>query len=304
METLDAVIFLSLSGFAFLGLCAYQSFRTSIIRPTRKLKRRVDVDQTHRANSAAATEYFDRWFTNLITKSGLKSDVTTAAVFLGCIAVLAGAIGFVLDWNPIFQLLFSITVFAIGVAAIFAMQNYRIRQFTTKFPAALDLVARSTRTGSSLETALSVAQRKSEQPIRDEFNLCLQQLRLGHSATDVTRDLARRIGNMDTQIFAHTISVHQNLGGRLADALEHLAEVIRERANYVEKARAATDIGRFAVVAIVFMAVFVFLFLMFAYPEYLGKLYVSPLGQKMITYAALSELVGLVWVFLTLKSEY
>ena len=304
METIDFVAFLLLTASAFLALCAYKSFRAPRPSPQRKLKRKVEVDVSPAEGAAKLTDLFDRWFIKLVVKSGIQLNVKTTAVLLGSSAVLAGAIGFVADWEPVFQLFFSVAVFSIGIGLLVVLTKIRIRKFASQFPSALDLMARSTRSGGSFEVALAIAGNQSEQPIRSEFLQCVQQLKLGQSATEVVRNLANRIGNLDTQIFAHTIGVHQNLGGRLADALEKLSDVIRDRAEYVEKVRAATDIGRFAVVAIVFMAFFVFLFLMFAYPEYLAKLYVSELGQKMIVYAGISELVGLIWVFLTLKSEY
>lgn len=304
METIDIVIFLLITCAAFLGFAAIKSYRNPVHKPKTRLKRRLDLRNPGSEASNSATDSFDQWFTRLVVKSGIKLDVKTVSVLLGCVAVLAGAIGFVADWQPFLQLLFSVTVFLLGIGVIHTLTSIRIRKFATQFPTALDLMARSTRTGGNLETALAIAGNNSEQPIQGEFDHCVKQLQLGSSAGDVAQDLASRIGNMDTRLFAHTVGVHQNLGGRLGDALERLAEVIRDRTEYTEKVRSITGIGRFAVVAIVFMAIFVFLFLMLAYPEYLAKLYISKLGQKMLIYAAISELVGLIWVAMTLKSEF
>ena len=195
-------------------------------------------------------------------------------------------------------------MFLVGISVYYVMMIRRIRSFSIQFPTTLELLARATRAGEDLEAAMNIVGRTCEEPIRSEFKQCIRQLQMGLAPDRVTNDLAKRIGTMDTHLFAHTVSVHRNLGGRLADALERLSTVIRDRTEYTEKIRSITGIGRFAVVAIVFMAIFVSGYLILAHPEYIGKLLSSDFGQKMLVYAAVSELVGLIWVGLTLKSEF
>jgi tight adherence protein B len=105
------------------------------------------------------------------------------------------------------------------------------------------------------------------------------------------------------KIFAQTVAVHEQMGGRLGKTLQRLSSVIRERGEYIEKLRSATSLGRFAAIMITLIGLGALLYLVLFQPEYLGRLTQSPLGQRMIIYAAVSEVVGVVLIFLTLNAE-
>jgi tight adherence protein B len=222
---------------------------------------------------------------------------------IACLGLTASAAAFVFELNVWLQIALGVGVVVVAISSLWLMMNRRRQNFSRLFPTSLELTARATRAGESFEAALRIACEASAEPIKSEFAVCLRQLELGRPPAQVVEDLAIRIGTTDTHLFAHTVAIQQSLGGRLADSLERLARVIRDRYECSEKFKSVTGIGRYAVFAIVSMGLFVLAYMQVAEPEYIGKLVASPLGHKLVVYAIASELIGLVWVAITLNSE-
>jgi tight adherence protein B len=190
-----------------------------------------------------------------------------------------------------------------GLIAVWFAAVRREKQFSKHFPAAIELLARSVQAGESLEASLELAAESTQEPVASELLRCAKQLNVGRSVSSVMSDLASRFPMMDVRIFAHTVSIHRATGGRLSETLVRLARVIRQRSEYLQKIRTMTGLGRFAAIAIGYMGVFVLGYLSFMHPDYIQKLWTSPLGQKMAIYALISEFVGVIWVAVVLRSE-
>ena len=139
--------------------------------------------------------------------------------------------------------------------------------------------------------------------MKTELERCTRQMELGIAPAKAISTLARRIPTIDVKIFAQTIAVHEQMGGRLGMTLQRLSSVIRERGEYIEKLRSATSLGRFAAIMISVIGLSAFMYLILCQPDYLARLTQSQLGQRMIIYAAISEVVGVALIFLTLNAE-
>ena len=191
----------------------------------------------------------------------------------------------------------------LGLLVFYVRMKLRLRKFAQVFPMALDSLQRAVRAGTSLEDAFRLAAESSSEPVRGELTQCVRQLQVGLSPPIVIDDLANRIGSTDVHLFSHTIDIHQRLGGRLSDSIDRLSSVVRERSQTEEKVKSMTSIGRNSVIAIVLMGIFVLGYMLAAQPEYIDNLYSSALGIKLLIYAAVSELVGLIWVGMVLKAD-
>ena len=268
-----------------------------------KLKIRSDWSIALSAKSETYSAQFDHWFTLLLTQSGIRLDRHLVIFMLAGASLLSGIAALVFEYPAFVQLISGSTVFVLGFAILLMMKRHRIQNFSRQFPTSLDLLARSVRAGQEFEKSMESVCLDSEEPLAAEFRWCQQQMSMGLAPADAVAALARRIPTIDVQLFAHTISLHRNLGGRLSDSLERLSAVIRERTAQLEKIKSITGIGRFAVFAILAMAIFATVYLSWIHPEYLAKLYHSELGRKMLIYAAISEFIGVVWAVWTLHSE-
>jgi tight adherence protein B len=305
MTPVELSIFGLLTAFVFLSAIAVRRvLTTAAVQPSlRSLKYSSALATSDSQPSIPLSDAFDRWMVRLVDHSGLS---VTAIGFMTANACLATVLGFGL-WsfgaNEIVVIIAAVTTLLLGWVTLRLLIKRRQRAFTTQFPGALELISRSVRVGESLEDALELSAKISEQPVKRELNFCSKQLRMGVAVPATMQLLAQRMPTMETRIFAHTISMHRETGGRLSETLERLAKVIRDRSDYLLKIKTMTAMGRFSAVMIGYLGVAILTYLLIVHPAYISKLFESPFGRKLAIYAAVSEIVGIVWVALTLNSD-
>jgi len=253
--------------------------------------------------AANPTEKFDRWLHRLIRQSGIGLDLPTFLLANACAAILTGYLAFQFELPMRLQVFIAITVFAIGILIVWLMYRDRNKKFDEQFPTALELMSSAVAAGECFEDSLRVAEESTQAPIKQELQNCISQIELGMPADEATQWLAYRNPTMDVRLFSHTVAVHKEMGGRLGEALQRLANVIQERREINQKIRAATSLGRFAAFMICAVGIAALVYLVLFHPDYVGRLLNSSLGKQMAVYAIISEIVGLIWVALSLDPE-
>src|SRR5262249_57164429 len=111
-------------------------------------------------------------------------------------------------------------------------------------PDAFDLMARVIRAGQTMSQAIQSVADEFDQPLAGEFAYCYEQQNLGLSPEVALRDLARRTGLVEVKIFVLAMLVQQQTGGNLAELLDKLSGVVRERFRVPGKIKALTAEGR------------------------------------------------------------
>ena len=120
----------------------------------------------------------------------------------------------------------------------------RIKKFEQQFPAALDIFVRGLRAGHPVDAALELLTTEIADPTGSEFGLVTDEINYGLSLKQALNNLAERIGTADIQMFVVCVSIQNETGGNLAEILESLSKVIRERASMVMKVRALASEGK------------------------------------------------------------
>ena len=126
----------------------------------------------------------------------------------------------------------------------------RMEKMLQQLPDAFDLMSRVIRAGQTMNQALQAVADEFDQPIAGEFGYCYEQQNLGLSPEVSMRDLARRIGLLEIKIFVLALLVQQQSGGNLAEILDKLSVVVRERFRIRAKIRALTAEGRMQAVVL------------------------------------------------------
>jgi tight adherence protein B len=183
-------------------------------------------------------------------------------------------------------------------------RSSRLRETQGHLADMLDLMARASRAGESLDQAISLVGEKAPEPLGTEFRRCARQLEIGLSLAATMRALVSRLPLMEVRILATTLTVHRQAGGNLAGTLERMARVVRDRLNHRRQIRSVTAAGRFSATLIAAMGPLVFLFLFTFQREYMDKLLTLPLGNILLLVAVGLEIVGVVWVIRLLRTEY
>jgi tight adherence protein B len=135
----------------------------------------------------------------------------------------------------------------LGVAPRLAMGTAaarRLRDFGTQFPEALELLTRALRAGHSLGSGFQLVGEEMPEPISIEFGLVAEEMKFGLDARSALVNLSQRVNNRDIPFFITAVLIQRETGGNLAELLENLGNLLRERAKFFGKVQAMTSQGR------------------------------------------------------------
>jgi tight adherence protein B len=169
-----------------------------------------------------------------------------AATIAFLILVIAGASGFPLTLGTV-QLTLAIgftVAFVLPLMVISRMADARRRRMESQFPIALDIFVRGLRSGHPIPAALDLLTNEMDDPIGSEFGIVGDEIAFGLDLREALARMAERWGLPDMHMFVVSVSVQMETGGNLAEILENLGQVIRERASMFMKVRALSSEGR------------------------------------------------------------
>lgn len=167
-------------------------------------------------------------------------------VLFSAFSLVLLALGMSLGFGRFFLL--AVMALAIGtLLPLFFLQfraNRRRRKFQEQFPVALDIFVRGLRAGHPIAAALELLTSEMQDPIGSEFGLVVDEVTYGANLTDALSAMAERWDLDDVRMFVVSLAVQSETGGNLAEILENLSRVIRERASMMLKVRALSSEGR------------------------------------------------------------
>src|SRR5262249_49779119 len=154
-------------------------------------------------------------------------------------------------------------------------------------------MARVIRAGQTMPQAMQAVADEFDQPLSAEFAYCFEQQNLGLSPEVSLRDLARRTGLLEGKIFVLALVVQQQSGGSLAELLERLASIIRDRFRIKGKIKALTAEGRMQAMVLLLLPLIMMVLLAAVNRAYMQTLFDHP-GLLLIMFVA--EGLGALWI--------
>jgi tight adherence protein B len=119
----------------------------------------------------------------------------------------------------------------------------RVRKFEEQFPDCLEFIARSMRAGHAFSVSLEMVHKEFGEPLGGEFRRTFEEQNLGQPLDIVLKKLGHRIPSLDTQFFVSAVLLQKRTGGNLAELLDKLAHIIRERFKLRARVRAISAQG-------------------------------------------------------------
>ena len=158
--------------------------------------------------------------------------------------------------------------FLLPVMAIQWKANRTRKKMMDQFPVALDVFVRGLRAGHPIAAALDLLTVEMPDPIGSEFGLVVDEVTYGAELRDALQDMADRWDLEDMRMFVVSLSVQAETGGNLAEILENLSRVIRERQSMMLKVRALSSEGRMTAVMLTGLPIFTFTLLFLGNPAF------------------------------------
>ncbi len=230
----------------------------------------------------------------LLEQAGLKWHPTR--FIHACLGFFLG--GFALAWiglpGEIRQVSWAVAV-AAGVAPllfVFRKRKARLHKFEEIFPDSLEFVARSMRAGHAFSVSLEMIHREFPEPVAGEFRRTFEEHNLGLPLDIALQKLGKRVPSLDVHFFVSAVLLQKRTGGNLAEILDKLAYVIRERFKLRGRIRAVSAHGKMTATALSLIPVAVAVLMFFANPDYVRFFFTDEVGIMMMASAVSLQIIG------------
>jgi tight adherence protein B len=168
----------------------------------------------------------------------------------------------------------------------------RLKSFAAQLPDAMELVARALRAGHSLAAGMHVVAEEMPAPVSKEFGRVYEEQNLGIPLEEALKGMCERVPNLDLRFFVTSVAIQRQTGGDLAEILDRIGHVIRERFKILGQVKALTAEGRLSGVVLIALPIGLFLMMMYMKPDYIELLWKDELGIKMSIGAVVLMILG------------
>ena len=220
-----------------------------------------------------------------------------AEVFALCIVLLTGTyvvLGFAGLNIILARLAISIALGIVPILYILRIRKQRLRRFEQRLPEAINLFNRSMKAGHTIHSGLETLSRETAEPVRMEFRKVVEELALGAPLDQALHSLGQRVPIIDLKFFVTGLILQRQTGANMVQVLDNLALLIRERLNLMAKLKAATAQQRLSAALLCSLPIIVGIGFWFLKPEFVRLLFTDDVGQLFLTYAIVSEIVGIL----------
>jgi tight adherence protein B len=238
-----------------------------------------------------------------LEQAGLKMRQADFLLLIACIAVTAGVVGFIMGG-------IALAILLICATPVAAMVFLRIRtglrraKFDAQLGDTLQMLAGGLRAGHSLLRSVDAVAQEAEAPTSEEFARLVNETRLGRDLRESMLDAARRLHSDDFDWIGQAIEIHREVGGDLAEVLDHVGETIRERTQIKGQVSALSAEGRLSAYILVALPVGMFVYMSAVNGTYIAALYTNVLGWFMLGAAGVLLAVGTFWLSRVVKIKF
>ncbi len=234
-----------------------------------------------------------RRFEAMVEQSGLDTTPRQVLMVAGGTGLVLGVISGALLKSLVVGLIAALVGFGIPIFYVQQKKRARLEKLSSQLPDAFDLMARVIRAGQTMSQALLGVADEFPPPIAAEFSYCYEQQNLGMPPEAAYKDLARRNDVVEIKMFVMALLVQQQTGGNLAELLDKLSSLLRDRFRMQGVVRTLTAEGRMQAIILMALPPLLFLMMLVLNPTYSMQLFSYP---NLIIVSLVSEGIGALWI--------
>jgi tight adherence protein B len=253
-------------------------------------------DAARRLGWLARTTLYVR-LTALAEQAGRTGPISDVLLVMATFAALGGVVGWLRTGVPGLSLLCALVGASIPVLFLLYKRQQRMKRFSQRFPDALDMMARAIRAGYALAGGIQLVGEEMPDPVGEELRRVFEEIRLGMEPSDALANLVQRIPTDDVRFFCTAIRIQRTAGGNLAETLDRLSEVIRERFKLLSHAHAIAAQQRWGAILVGSSPLILAVLLRLMNPNYFDEAIKHPAGPTMLLVGLAFEVVGFVMIW-------
>ncbi len=168
----------------------------------------------------------------------------------------------------------------------------RLKRFEDLFPETLEFISRSMRAGHAFSVSLEMIHREFQEPVSGEFRRTFEEHNLGLPIEVALQKLSTRVPSLDVHFFVSAVLLQKRTGGNLAEILDKLAYVIRERFKLRGRIRAVSAHGKMTATALSCIPIAVAVLMFYTNPDYVRFFFKDDVGNIMLGSAVGLQIIG------------
>jgi tight adherence protein B len=227
-----------------------------------------------------------------LLQAGMKFRAGNFLVLCLASGVVVGFAALIWSRNPAIAWAGLIIGAFIPYASVSYRRQKRFEKIEELFPEAIDTVARAVRAGHAFTTALEMISNETVEPLASEFRKLYEEQKFGMPVRDALMNLTERVPLVDVKFFVTAVMLQRETGGNLAEILDNLSYVIRERFKIQRQVRVHTAQGRLTMALLMAMPPAVVAVLAVFSPEFVHPLFYDPIGHTLLVVSIALQTIG------------
>jgi tight adherence protein B len=227
-----------------------------------------------------------------LTQAGMKYRAGNFLLLCLVCGVLCGLFATLYTRNPAVGWAALVLGAFLPYSIVAYRRQKRFEKFEELFPEAIDTVARAVRAGHAFTTALEMISNEVAEPLASEFRKLYEEQKFGLPVREALMNLTQRIPLVDVKFFVTAVMLQRETGGNLAEILDNLSYVIRERFKIQRQVKVHTAQGRLTMALLMAMPPAVVAILAVFSPEFVHPLFYDPLGHILLVLSIALQTIG------------
>lgn len=254
--------------------------------------RKQSLEAIGRFASAVSKFSFTEKLQVVLEQANVRMVAAQLLVNLTAGAALLLAVLLVLQVNPLAAIGAATAVFVLPILHFYRKRKKRMNKLVEQLPDVFEMLSQALRAGHSLASGMQLLSKQLPDPAGTEFGRVFHEQNLGLRIEDALRNLADRTGQLDVKFFVTAVLIQRQTGGDLAEVLDKIGAVIRERIQLFGMVKALTAEGRLSGYVLLALPPLVFFVMLFVNREYANLLIETDTGKMMMTVAIIMQLMG------------
>ena len=240
---------------------------------------------------------WSRRLQNLLSQAGMKTKPGRIILVSGLLALTTSLVTRFFFPRLLVGLIAALAAGLTPIGLVVWKRRTRLRKFEENFPQALDLLGRAVRAGHAFTTGLEMIAKESSEPLAGEFRATFEEQNFGLPLRDALLNMADRVPLIDVRFFVTSLLIQKETGGNLAEILDGLAKVIRDRFRIYRDVKVRTAQGRLTAGILIALPPFMMAVLGFLNPHYMGILFTDRVGPELLAVAGTLQFIGsaIIW---------
>ena len=249
-----------------------------------------------RLNALLGATSFGQRMQRFVTASAMAvspAELIMMSVALGAFGMfLPGLLG----KPPIFGAALALGLAVLPWWRVASRRRTRIERIERQFPEALDLMGRAMRAGHAFPSAVKMVADEMADPMGRDFRILFDEMNYGVPTNEALVHLAARVPVPDVSYFVVAVMIQRESGGNLAELLDKISTIVRERLKLLGEVRTLSAEGKLSAIILTALPFGVALVVNLVNPEFMQVLWTDPMGQRMVGVAIFMMLVGIMWM--------